>query len=209
MAKSKLATFKARRQIKAKKNPSEAKELAINVVAGFGGYAATRLFSRIAYSQSVKRWPNASKHVHFLSSILGAAGVYFGSKYWKKADDYHEAATIGAGIAVLQAGIQNYLPKFGWVVSDVAIDQYGAKKGKELPTADLTSILPANPQGEIGPAPTGDFDLDEFLSANDGIEAVAIGQAPPVESEGNDDGLFNPGVFSNDDNLENYNGLMN
>jgi len=211
--KSKLAAFKAKRKAKARKsNPEkkEAMELATNIGAGFAGYGATRLLSRMAYSQAVKRFPNASDHAHVLASAVGAAGIYFGSKHWQKVDEYHEAATIGAGIALLQAAMQTYLPKFGWVVSDVSADQYssGKKVKRTLPDADVTSILPpdshdALPESSAG---IGDFDLDALLATDDSIEAVQIGQAPPTESESFEDAML--GFDDGDDTLEHYNGML-
>lgn len=200
MAKSKLAKYRDRRK---KSNPSQATEMAINIGAGFGGYAVTRFASRMAYSQLVKKYPDASKHIQVAASALGAAGVYFGTRYWKKVDDYHEAASIGAGIALLQTAVQAWFPKYGWIVSDANAEQYGAKKKRELPDADMTTLLPAAPEHELGPAPEANFDIDAFLADHSELEAVPIGQAPAVEEpEADDDMSFD------DDDLENYNGLL-
>jgi hypothetical protein len=208
--KSKLARYKKKRKAKARSNPEtkQAIELATNVGAGFAGYAATRLLSRMAYATALKRFPKGSPYIHIAASALSATGVYFGSKHWSKVDEYHEAASIGAGIAVMQTALQTLAPKLGWIVSDVSADQYVAKAKRELPAADMTSILPAAeahdalPQGDFG-----DFDLDALLSEDDSIEAVPIGQAPSTETpeEIADNHMFGGG----DDPLEHYNGMMN
>ncbi len=205
MAKSKLARFKSKRKARTNPQKAAATEMAANVGAGFAGYAATRLLSRMVYSQAVKKFPNASAHFHFAASVMGASGVYFGSKYWSKVDDYHEAASIGAGIALIQTGIQTYMPKFGWVVSDVSPEQYTKKKAV-LPPADMNSLLPDD-QDSLPPASAalGDFDLDALLAGDNSIEAIEVGQAPPIEEPA---GFVSGGDDFGEDSLEHYNGML-
>jgi hypothetical protein len=218
MAKSKLARY--RRARKKKANPeglADHKELAVNIGVGFAGYAGTRLLARMAYSQAVKRWPKASEHVHVAASALGAAGVYFGSKHYSKVSDYHEAAAIGAGIALIQTAFQTYLPKFGWIVADVDASQYTAKRKTTLPPADLNSLLPSDSAPELnGAVGTGDgFDLDMLLLENPEVEAIPIGQSEPEQIEvfegleGGDDPVL---AFSDGDDfsdIANHNGMLN
>ena len=199
MAKSKLAKYKKRRKTK-KKNPetSEAVELATNIGAGFAGYAATRLISRMAYVQALKKYPKASKHIHVAATAVGAAGVYFGSKHWDKVDEYHEAAALGAGVAILQTAMQTYLPQIGWVVADVSPEQYSKKAKSVAPRAtkaDLESMLPppnegdeSNPTAQQDLGNFGTFDLDAILAEDSSLEAVEIGQMPPVDDGSGDDG---------------------
>lgn len=206
MAKSKLAKYKKRRRATAS-NPSEVTDTAVNVGAGFAGYAATRLVSRIAYSQAVKRSPKASNYVHLAASALGAVGVYFGSKHVEKTSKYHEAAAIGAGIALGQAALQTFAPKFGWIVSDVNEEQYAKKQPKkQLPSANLNDLLPPDDSMALpeatGGVGEGEFDLDQLLAADDSIEAVAIGQDEPMESE-------HRMLEDFGDDLDQYSGMMN
>lgn len=212
MAKSKLAKRRRRRRKNPDDTPSRSRakgeviELATNIGAGFAGYAGTRLLSRMAYAQAVKRFPNASPYVHVAAAALGAAGVYFGTKHWSKAQDYHESASIGAGIALLQTAIQTFVPKFGWIVADVTPDQYVKKaKKKVLPAADMNQLTAA-------PEATG-FDLDALLEENPDVEAVSIGQMEvdpdlPGDPEGEmgDLGLPDGDAFAD---LENFNGMLN
>jgi hypothetical protein len=208
--KSKVAKFRSKRKSK-RANPAKAEaiETASSIGAGFAGYAATRLLSRMVYAQAVKRYPRASTHMHVAASALGATGVYFGSKHWSKIDQYHDAASIGAGIALIQTALQAYLPKFGWVVADVSADQYVKKEKRMLPDADMNSILPADHEMDALPEPSsnlGDaFDLDALLSSDNSIEAVAIGRAPATESNFNEQML---GDDYGDDPLEHYNGML-
>lgn len=206
--KSKLARYKSKRKAKARANPEtkQAIELATNVGAGFAGYAATRLLSRMAYATALKRFPKGSPYIHIAASAISATGVYFGSKHWSKVDEYHEAASIGAGIALMQTALQTLAPKLGWIVSDVSPDQYAKKEKRELPAADMTSLLPAGEPQEA--LPKGDFDLDELLASDDSIEAVPIGQAPSTETaeEIADNQMFD---VNGEDPLEHFNGMMN
>lgn len=202
MAKSKLAKRRRRRR----SNPP-AVEFAVSVGAGFAGYAATRFIARAAFSQAIKKWPKGAKHAHVAASAIGAAGVFFGSKYWSKLDDYHEAATIGAGIALIQTAVQTYLPQFGWIVGDVNADQYVQKK-RALPPANLDSLMLDAP-----PAADSGFDLDALLAENKELEAVPVGQMDPEpELPGDpagDMGAANRGDEAGLDDLENFNGMLN
>lgn len=208
MAKNKLAKRRSRKR-KARANPDGTVELAYNVGAGFAGYAATRFASRMVYSQAAKKFPGAAEHAQVIASAVSAAGVYLGSKYWPKAEDYHEAASIGAGIALLQAAIQVYLPKFGWIVSDASPDQYADKKKSTGPKAS-----------EFATPDVSAFDLDQLLAENDEIEAVPIGRseadqrALPESSDDSDETVFDEGLgnakgFGDTSDIENYNGLYN
>lgn len=220
MAKSKLAKYRRRR--KANPETKAIVDLATNIGAGFAGYTATRFVSRVAYSQAVKRWPNASKHVYAAASALSAAGVFAGTRYWKRAGDYHEPAVIGAGIALIQTLIQTYLPKFGWIVADVNAEQYGAtkKRAPALPAADLSTLFDeSEPMPELAPAPQSSFDLEALLAQEPDLEAVPIGQASPIVPEtptntGADDADFfeafgNADGIGGSDDLENFNGMLN
>lgn len=182
--KSKIAKYSQRRR----KNPPStngALDFASKMGAGFAGYTGTRLLSRVVYSQIIKRSPSIAIHGHVLSSVLGAIGTYFGTKYWDKYKEFHEAATIGAGVAVVQSAIQAYIPKFGWVVSDVKESDYvTAKKKAQLPQEEAEHFENGN----------DDF-LDELLAENPEIEAV------PISSEVDEDDDYG--------DLENFNGMFN
>lgn len=226
MSKKKLAK-RARRR----KNPSNITKLATDVGAGVAGYASVRLASRIGFAQAVKRWPNAAKHVHAASAAASAAGVFFGTKHWSKVEDYHDAATIGAGIALFQTVVQTYLPQFGWIVSDVNADQYAAKPKQQQqqapadltnmllenpdydPYADMTPQMPVQQPKQLPAQPAqGDFNLDQFLRENPDVEAAEIGQAPAApDYEGLPGDVDGMSEFDNTDDLDDVlhtNGMM-
>jgi hypothetical protein len=206
MAKSKLARYRSKRPAK-KKNPiteSAAVDLGMQVGAGFAGYTATRFLMRAAYSQAIKRWPRFAKHIGVLTSAVGATGVYFGTKHWEKAEDYHYSATIGAGIAVLQSAIQTYVPGLGWIVSDMDPSQYAPKQLPEASVDDLSAFGIDDPEPEMT-SPQIASNLDRLLAANNDFEAVPFDTPvdEPVPASVPDIPEFA------DDDLEHYNGMLN
>lgn len=124
----KIAVPVKRRPRRRRKNPAQTSvavsnpplfaDLAEFVVPGFGGYAATRLLSRIVYTQLSKKWPTGSRHLATGSSVASFLAAWFLLHRVKRLEKYHTPATVGAAIAALQTIIQTYLPKFGWIVSD-------------------------------------------------------------------------------------------
>jgi len=94
-------------------------DIAEFVIPGFVGYGVTKFASRIAYTQLMKRFPTASKHMAAGSTLAVAAAVWFLANKVQRTKKYHIPATVGASIAALQTLIQTYLPKYGWMVSDL------------------------------------------------------------------------------------------
>lgn len=98
-------------------NPAGLAGFAQMVLPAFAGYAATRFISRIAYVQLSAR----TKHANHLSVLASAATTFashLASQHVDALEQYGPPATFGSAIATLQAVIQTYLPKFGWIVSD-------------------------------------------------------------------------------------------
>jgi len=155
MAKSKIAKFK-----KDRKNPTPAVvQAAVGVAAGFGGYAVNRFLSRIVYSLVLKKRPKLAGHALVGTSALATVLTYFVTRYWQRVSDYHEYASLGSGVAFVQTAVQTYVPRLGWVVSDVRPEQYASAK-------------------EMTVEATGGFDLDDLLEGNPDIEAVELGALP-------------------------------
>jgi hypothetical protein len=206
MPKSTIARRKRRRK-NAAASTKAATELATSVGAGFAGYAATKLIGRMAYSQIIKKFPKFAKHGGVLASAAGAAAAYLGSKHWDKVAEHHDAITIGAGIAVLQSAARTYAPKkYAWIVSDYSEDQYKSKGKVTIapPEEDFTApVLPDAPEA------ISDFDLDRLLAENTELEAVPIGQAPPVIEDKEPGTLYAADNDATSDDLEHYNGMLN
>jgi hypothetical protein len=207
MAKSKLARYRSKRP--AKKNPiteSAAVDLGMQVGAGFAGYTTTRFLMRAAYSQAVKRWPKLAKHIGVLTSAVGATGVYFGTKYWEKAEDYHYSATIGAGIAVLQSVLQTYVPGLGWIVSDMDPSQYTPKL-PEAEVDDLAAFGIDDPEPQMT-SPQITSNLDRLLAANNDFEAVPFDTPAHEATPAPAPDVPDIPEFADDD-LEHFNPMLN
>jgi len=196
---SKVAKFKKRRKA-ARKSPrksnpdrGEMTELGVRVGAGFAGYTMTRLVSRVAYSQAIKKFPNNAKHAAFVASAAGAAAAYFGSSKWDKLADYHDEISIGAGIALFQSFIQTYLPQYGWIVGDLSAEQYQAAAKKTAKEAEgagsfYSSVpsLPGVPDALPAHTPRGpemgsEDELSKLLEEAGFEEGDTIGQLPPAD----------------------------
>ncbi len=162
---------------------AEATDLAYTVGAGVAGYAAVRLGSRGAVMLAQKKYPKLAKHASPVGAALGAASAWLASRYWDKFADYHDAVTVGAGVALAQSVITTYLPQFAWVVSDV-----GAS--------------PAAPSRQIASPSPSDADLQRLLDDNGLVEGPAVAQLPAVSPGA----ASAPGAMSADD-LADYNGM--
>lgn len=202
MAKSKLARYRKKRPTKNPITESAFAEFGLQVGAGFAGYTATRLLMRMAYSQAVKRWPNFAQHLGVLTSAVGATGIYFGTKHWEKIDDYHESATIGAGIAVLQSILQTYVPKLGWIVSDMDASQYVKPNLPEADLDELSGFSGIEDPPDDTPQIASSF--DRLLAENNDLEAIPYGT-----SDGTEEMAMADYSDAGDDDLEHFNGMMN
>lgn len=121
-----------------KANPPLFRDLMEFALPGFGGYAATRFLHRIAYVQLSKRWPRAGKHLAVGSSVGAFLASWFLVHRIKRLEKYHTPATVGAFIAAAQTIVQTYIPKFGWMVSDIQAQELAAAPAAALPpSADL------------------------------------------------------------------------
>lgn len=101
-------------------NPPLFSELAEFIGPGFGGFAATRLLTRIAATQIAKRKPSMGKHAGAAASIGSFLAAWFLAHRVKALEKYHTPIVVGAGIAALQSLIQLYVPKLGWMVADAS-----------------------------------------------------------------------------------------
>ena len=100
-------------------NPPPIQDLVEFILPGFAGYGATKMLSRIVLTQLSKRYPNAGKHLAAGSTVVSFLAAWFLLHRIKRLAKYHTPAVVGAGIASLQTIVSTYLPKYGWMVSDV------------------------------------------------------------------------------------------
>ena len=154
--------------VSAKGNPPLFTDLMEFALPGFGGYAATRFLHRIAYVQLSKRWPKAGKHLAVGSSVGAFLASWFLVHRVKRLEKYHTPATVGAFIAAAQTIVQTYLPKFGWMVSDV--------QAGELPAA-RAAVAAALPAPEIDDEDDEVEDISSMGSFGS-LTGSTIGRAP-------------------------------
>ena len=73
--------------------------------------------------------------------------VYFFGGKIGKLQKYEESIAIGSAIAAIQTLVQTYLPRYGWIVSDIE------QPKKALPAAPAVAMLPDETEPE-SPMPT-------------------------------------------------------
>lgn len=99
-------------------NPPLAMEIVEYLAPGFGGFAATRVLTRLAAVQ-IARWkPSWGKHAGVLASAVAFGAAWWGAHRVKLLEKYATPITVGAGIAALQSVFQLWLPKIGWLIGD-------------------------------------------------------------------------------------------
>jgi hypothetical protein len=155
-------------------------ELVEQVGPGVAAYTAARLLHRLAFVLVSKKWPNMAKHAGVISSVATFAATWFLGHKVKLLAKYHQPIVVGTGIAAAQGLLQAYVPKIGWMVSDIDPDQYISR----LPGA--TPVLPEMDLDETGLLDSmGDnyIDVDESVAKPTDVE-------PDVDDGGEElDGL--------------------
>jgi hypothetical protein len=154
-------------------NPPDMSELAEFILPGFAGYGATKMLSRIVYTQLSKKWPGASKHVAVGSTVISFLAAWMLLHRIKKLAPYQMPATVGAGIAALQTIVSQYLPKYGWMVSDITMDSSSPLLSSGAQRASMPSGAPVETLFPGGPEVVGD-DEDDVL-VTDGIGDIDLG----------------------------------
>jgi hypothetical protein len=192
----KKSSHHAKRKVRVRKNAAEAapaKRAIANppmgtdivqfILPGFAAYAGTRFLNRIVFTQMNKRWPKYSKHAAALSSVASFLAVWLLGHKIKRIEKYHTPIVVGAAIASMQTLVQTYLPKYGWIVSDVSAAQY--KNGsKQLPAPATAALSEYNP---LEPIELEDDSSDEPEAQGDdsgGDDALMEGLGslePPAE----------------------------
>lgn len=109
---------------------------------GLGGFAVSRLASRIVSVQVAKKKPTWAKHAGVATGVLAFAAAYFLAKRWKHTAKYQHELQLGTFVALAQTAIQTYLPKLGWILADATPEQVEAAQGAQaLPVPAATGIL--------------------------------------------------------------------
>lgn len=117
-------------------NPPLFTDIAQFVIPGFGGFATTRLATRVAATQVAKRAPSWGKHAGAVASVGSFLAAWFLAHKWKWLEKYHTPIVVGSAIATLQSILQIYAPNvLGWIVSD-ATPQIAAATQSQLSVQD-------------------------------------------------------------------------
>jgi hypothetical protein len=168
-------------------NPPITSDL-MNVVApAVGSYAASRVVGRMAYKLAKKKSDGFATHAGALTpSILAAVAWWFAHKS-DKLGPYHDGIIAGTFIGAIQALVQTYVPKFGWLLNDYHMDDVLPMSTKKA----TAGWMPAQPISDQ-PLSIGDSD---GLSGNDDFDVVDLSQLDaPIP--GLDDDNIQSGVFS-------------
>lgn len=182
MAKKGLAKFRAQNKpSKPKQNPGEGITHELGQVgSGVAAYTVTRLLGRVAHRVASTRWPKAAKHVAAGSQVAAAGAAYFGADRIEQLEPYRDPIVIGTSIAAAQSLLQTYLPKYGWIVSDVRPDDYKPKKPEQAKEPE--------PQGWDAFEPP----VDDFIDVEPEPSGRGASNPPPPapDDDDDDDDLF-------------------
>jgi hypothetical protein len=157
-------------------NPPMMTDLLEFIIPGFGGFAATKFLARIVEVQLSKRYPKVGKHAAVASTVASFLAAWFLLHRIERLKKYHTPAVVGSAIAALQTIVKTYLPKYGWMVSDVQPSEV-----KILPTASspLLAQTMASTGGETlfpgGPEIVDDQESEEDLLAGLGLGSLGSG----------------------------------
>jgi hypothetical protein len=183
-------------------NPPLFTDIVEFVGPGFGGFAATRLLTRVASTQIAKHSPTWGKHAGAVASVGAFFAAWLLAHKWKWLERFHTPIVVGSAIAALQSLIQIYIPKLGWIVAD-ASPEIGAAQAQKL-------LAEQSPTTQLNLQPT-DEDPNEF-TFNDTYDAgryskpaaQAAGPGGPAQPDLSDLAIddaigqsSNLGVFSN------------
>lgn len=157
----------------AKANPPPIEDLVEFVVPGFVGYAGTRLTARVVQGIAARRFPRLAKHLGVASTFASAGLAWLLVHRFEKVKQYHTPVVVGASIAAIQSAVQTYLPKYGWIVSDVQQLPAGSRNGAQAPSSIATA--PA-------PAPALSFQSSRSLAAPQPAAGPMTSQASRVET---------------------------
>jgi hypothetical protein len=126
-------------------NPPMLTDIGTFILPGFGGYAASRVATRMVSTQVSKLKPSLGKHAGMIASVGSFVAAWFLIHRVKWLAKYHTPLVVGAGIATLQTAFQTYLPMVGWV-TDLPAPQVAApqRAGTHAPTSGTVVAVHPN-----------------------------------------------------------------
>ena len=142
-----------------RRNPPFIEDMKSVVIPGFVAFGAARFATRMLTIAVNKRWPKLARHAGALAGAAVFGGAYVGSQKIKALEKYSEGIILGSGIGALVTIVQTYLPKLGWVFSEVAPSE----------------LQPGGAAGQLG---SGELDEGEWGFYNDAYSGGRYNQAP-------------------------------
>jgi hypothetical protein len=180
MARSRLHRRYVKKTFKA--NPPLFTDLVEFVVPGFGGFAATRIVTRVAMTQVAQRAPSWGKHAGAVASVGSFLAAWFLAHKWKFLEKWHTPIVVGSAIAAAQSLLQIYAPNLlGWVVSDATpeLAAGAAQSAISAPDQQLAQLhLQATNEDPNEFTYNDSYDAGRY-SGSQGQGSMKIGPLPP------------------------------
>lgn len=155
-------------------NPPPMTDLVEFILPGFAGYAATKFVSRVTYAQLSKKFPKAGKHLAAGSTIASFLTAWLLVHRIKRLQHYHTPVVVGSAIASLQTLVRLYLPKYGWIVADVPMDD--SQTLSAATSAEVERLFPGGPEVVSDGA--------EAEGDDDGVDDLDLGSLGSLGSGG-------------------------
>jgi hypothetical protein len=169
-----------------KNNPPIFTEVLEFAVPGFGGFAATRLVTRIAMTQISQRAPSWGKHAGAVASIGSFLAAWFLANKVRWLERWHTPLVVGSAIAAAQSLLQIYAPNvLGWIVSDATPDVTAAAQSAISAPDQQLAQLQLQPTNE-DPSQfvyNDSYDAGRY-SGSHGPSSMKVGAAVPPSPSG-------------------------
>lgn len=200
---SKLAR-RRRKRLKSNPSPRHNPPLFTDMLGyampGLGGFALTRLLTKLAMIAIGKKWPGASKHVGAAVSLGSFLSSWYLGHKVKFLAPHHTAITAGAGIATATNLLQIYMPKAGWLIGDpTEATAGGTASSKVAASAQLPQLPPHLEELDEDPSLfTYDdkYDAGRYAPQNQTTPPLTAAAQQPLEEETWGGGVF-AGGFGN------------
>jgi hypothetical protein len=167
-----------KRKAPVKKNPADdgghqiIEDLTDIVLPGVGSYAASRIIGRVAYKVARKKSPRVAKHAGAVAPAAFVIALWFLLRRVKRLEQYHGPALLGASIGAVQALLQTYLPKYGWILNDYHLDDVLPQNAKQqqVEAAADPGQIEVGGEDDYTSLPDGDSDDDILAELGFGDE---------------------------------------
>jgi len=199
-------TRPAPRAPRAATNPPLVEDVTMMILPGLGSYAATRLTGRLLRAFLEKRLPKVAPHLGPVGNLGAFVALWFAAHKVRRLQRYHTPIVVGAGIALVQAIIQTYLPRLGLLldaapVQTVATPQAtsGVPRRRRMRYVVPGEIVVSADEPEAGAA-GATSEITDDSGVDDASDSVVIdtGDSGVADDDasGDDGEKFYDGVFA-------------